>query len=320
LTHQQNGHLAQMQGRIASSAAGSSAQTTSSTRGELTMGTSSTGTSGSASDWGSDFFGTLNEMPAEPVTGIGHILEAMSTLPAFRDARQWVLRNLGITQGSSVIEAGCGNAADLPDILSTVGTKGRVVGVDPTKAFVEIARTRAGQLGAANARFEIGDIRSIPAKDGEFDAAFCDKVLIHAGPPKSAVGEMVRVTRAGGRVGAIEWLPFFVVSASQRAGLDAFNSIFRKAVYDYFVSSNLARHFRAAGLKDVKTEALLAHTDNLDAHPFWRTFIVEQMPMFVHVGLIEEAAAQAFLADIEALNGKGDFSASFIVQAAVGTK
>jgi ubiquinone/menaquinone biosynthesis C-methylase UbiE len=284
------------------------------------MATSSTGTSGSASDWGSDFFGTLNEMPAEPVTGIGHILEAMSTLPAFRDARQWVLRNLGITQASSVIEAGCGNAADLPDILSIVGTKGRVVGVDPTKAFVESARTRAGQLGAANARFEIGDIRSIPAKDGEFDAAFCDKVLIHAGPPKAAVGEMVRVTRAGGRVGAIEWLPFFVVSASQPAGLDAFNSIFRKAVYDYFVSCNLARHFRAAGLKDVKTEAILAHTDNLDADPFWRAFIVHQMPMFVHVGLIEEAAAQAFLGDIEALNDKGDFSASFIVQAAAGTK
>jgi hypothetical protein len=40
-----------------------------------------------AADWGSDFFGTLNEMPAEPVTGISHILEAMATLPAYRDAR-----------------------------------------------------------------------------------------------------------------------------------------------------------------------------------------------------------------------------------------
>jgi hypothetical protein len=44
------------------------------------------------------------------------------------------------------------------------------------------------------------------------------------------------------------------------------------------------------------------------------------MPMFVHVGLIEEAIAQAFLADIEDLNAKGEFNANFIVQAAVGTK
>jgi ubiquinone/menaquinone biosynthesis C-methylase UbiE len=176
------------------------------------MATSSTGKTGSTSDWGSDFFGTLNEMPSEPVTEIGHILEAMSTLPAFHDARHWVLRNLGITQGSSLIEAGCGNAAALSDILSTVGTKGRVVGVDPTKAFIESARTRAKHLGAPDARFEVGDIRSIPFTDGEFHAAFCDKVLIHAGPPKTALAEMIRVTRNGGCVGAIEWLPFFIVS------------------------------------------------------------------------------------------------------------
>jgi hypothetical protein len=42
--------------------------------------------------------------------------------------------------------------------------------------------------------------------------------------------------------------------------------------------------------------------------------------MFTHVGLIEDGTAQAFLADIEQLNAKGEFSASFIVQAAVGTK
>jgi ubiquinone/menaquinone biosynthesis C-methylase UbiE len=259
-------------------------------------------------------------MPPEPVNGIGHILEAMSTLPAFRDGRRWVLRNLGISQGSSVIEAGCGNAAALPDILSVVGTEGRVVGIDPTIAFVESARTRAGQLGAHKARFEVGDIRAIPSADGEFDAAFCDKVLIHAGPPKAALGEMVRVTRGAGRVGAIEWLPFFAMSSSQPAALDTFNDIFRKAVYEYFISCNLARHFRAAGLRDVVTEAFLAHTANLDAHPFWRAFIVQQMPMFIFAGLIEEAPARAFLADIEELNAKGEFSVSFIVQAAVGTK
>lgn len=274
----------------------------------------------SAVDWGSDFFGTLNEMPAEPVTGIGRILEAMATLPAYHDARQWLLQNLGISQGSSVMEAGCGTGAALSDVLSVVGKKGRITGNDPTKAFVESARARAEQLGAANARYEIGDIRSIAADDGEFDAAFCDKVLIHAGPPKAALTEMARVTRGAGHVGALEWLPFFAVSSSRPEALDAFNAIFRKACYDYFVSLNLARHFHSAGLKDIRTQAFLAHTDNLDVHPFWRAFIFQQIPMFVHVELIDQATAQTLLADLEALNAKGEFSASFIVQAAVGTK
>jgi ubiquinone/menaquinone biosynthesis C-methylase UbiE len=271
-------------------------------------------------DWGSDFFGTLNEMPAEPVTGIGHILEAMATLPAYRDARQWLLQNLGISHGSSVIEAGCGTGAALSEILSIVGKKGRITGIDSTTAFVEGARMRATKLDAPNTRYEIGDIRSIAAGNGEFDAAFCDKVLIHAGPPKVALMEMARVTRSGGHVGALEWLPFFAVSSNQPHALDAFNAIFRNACYDYFVSLNLARHFHSAGLEDIRTQAFLAHTDNLDAHPFWRAFIFRQMPMFVHVNLIDETTAQTFLDELEALNARGEFSASFIVQVAVGTK
>ena len=127
------------------------------------------------------------------------------------------------------------------------------------------------------------------------------------------------MTRPGGGVGAIEWLPFFAISATDLAALAAFNAIFPKAVYEYFVSVNLARHFRAAGLENVRTRAFLAHTTSLD-EPAWRAFIVHQMPMFIHAGLIEEPQANAFLNDIEALNAAGTFSASFIVQAATGTR
>ena len=44
-----------------------------------------------AEEWGADFFGGLNEMPPEPVAGLGQLLDAMTTLAAFRDARQWLL-------------------------------------------------------------------------------------------------------------------------------------------------------------------------------------------------------------------------------------
>jgi ubiquinone/menaquinone biosynthesis C-methylase UbiE len=270
-------------------------------------------------EWGSDFFGGLNEMPPEPVAGIGHVLEAMATQAAFRDARQWVLANLGVPSGGSILEAGCGNAAHHADLHAIVGPRGRIVGIDPTKAFIESAQRRSKQQGPANATYEIGDIRALPCKDGEFDAAFCDKVLIHAGPASAALREMARVTRPGRGVGAIEWLPLFAISATDLAALAAFNAIFPIAVYEFFVSVNLARHFHAAGLQNIRTHAFLAQTTSLD-EPFWRAFIVHQMPMFIQAGLIEEAQASAFLSDIEALNAAGTFSASFIVQAATGTK
>jgi hypothetical protein len=104
------------------------------------------------------------------------------------------------------------------------------------------------------------------------------------------------------------------------AALAAFNTIFQKAVYEYYVSANLARHFHAAGLENIRTSAFLAHTTSLDEPPFWRAFIVHQMPMFLQAGLIDEPQARAFLKDIEALNATGEFNASFTVQAATGTK
>jgi ubiquinone/menaquinone biosynthesis C-methylase UbiE len=269
--------------------------------------------------WGSDFFGGLNDFPPEPVTFIGQILDTMATLPAFRDARQWVLGNLGVPSGGAILEAGCGNAASHAGLHAVVGPRGRIVGIDPTSAFIEMARSRSQQQGPAKAVYEVGDIRALPCKDGEFDAVLCDKVLIHAGPASAALNEMLRVTRAGGGVGAIEWLPSFVISATDLAALTAFNGIFQKAVYDYQVSANLARHFHAAGLKNVRTQAFLAHTTSLDDPP-WRAFIVHQMPMFIHAGLIEEPQARAFLSDVEALNKAGNFNASFIVQAATGVK
>ena len=210
-------------------------------------------------------------------------------------------------------------AAHHADLHALVGPRGRIVGIDPTKAFIESAQSRSKQQGPANATYEIGDIRALPSKDGEFDAAFCDKVLIHAGPASAALREMARVTRPGGGIGAIEWLPFFAISATDLTAFAAFNAIFPKAVYEFFVAVNLARHFHAAGLQNVRTHAFLAQTTSLD-EPFWRAFIVHQMPMFIQAGLIEEAQASAFLNDIEALNAAGTFSASFIVQAATGRK
>jgi ubiquinone/menaquinone biosynthesis C-methylase UbiE len=271
-------------------------------------------------EWGADFFGGLNDLPPEPVAGISHVLDAMAVLPAFRDARQWVLANLRVPSGGSILEAGCGNGASHAELQGIAGVSGRIVGIDPTTGFIETARNRSRQQGWTNATYEAGDIRALPCKDNEFDGVFCDKVLIHAGPASAALREMSRVTRPGGGVGAIEWFPFFVVSATDSEAMTAFNAIFQKAVYDYHVSANLARHFRAARLLNVRTRAFLAQTTSLDEHPFWRAFMIQQMPMFVQANLIEETLANAFLKDIEALNAANSFSASFIVQCATGTK
>jgi ubiquinone/menaquinone biosynthesis C-methylase UbiE len=73
-----------------------------------------------------------------------------------------------------------------------------------------------------------GDIRALPvAGDSSLDAAFCEKVLIHAGPTSAALGELVRVVRPGGRAGAIEWYPQFALSTTDPSHATALNAMFR---------------------------------------------------------------------------------------------
>ncbi|MGI9147648.1 MAG: class I SAM-dependent methyltransferase [Chloroflexota bacterium] len=160
-------------------------------------------------------FGTLNEVPAEPVAGIGDILETMGTEPGFRAARVQVLQDLRLHDATGVLEAGCGTGVALADLLEAGGSNLNIVGVDPTEAFVARERERAQRLAAPHATYQVGDIRALPVtREASLDAAFCEKVLIHAGPTSAALGELVRVVRPGGRVGAIEWYPQFALSTT----------------------------------------------------------------------------------------------------------
>lgn len=272
-------------------------------------------------EWTSDFFGSLNDIPAEPVAGIAQILEAMGTEPGFRAARLAVLHDLHLRDSTSVLEAGCGTGVALPDLLDVGGQNLQVIGVDPTDTFVTLARARAEGLGARHARYERGDIRALPLQgEPQLDAAFCDKVLIHAGPPAAALAELIRVVRPGGRVGAIEWYPQFCLSTTDATHEAALNAMFRRICNDYTIAANLGRHFRAAGLHEVVTRTSVTHADSLDEHPFWRAFLIDQLPMFIHAEVLDATLGQALAEDLEALSAAGTFHASFTIRTAVGTK
>jgi len=271
-------------------------------------------------DWAADFFGEVNQMPAEAVTGLDGILGAMGTEPGFKAARRALLRDLRLKAGKTVFEAGCGSGAALPDLIDLMGREARITATDPTTGFVELATKRALEAEAKNARYAVGDIRDIQQTDGSFDAAFCDKVLIHAGPASAALSELVRVTKSGGRVGALEWMPYFVLGSTRPDLVARFNGMLRQAVYDYNVSANLARLLHESGLVDVEERATLASTTGLDGHPFWRAFLIHQLPMFIHAGLLADEEARAFADDLEALSARGEFSGSFIIHTAAGTK
>lgn len=93
-------------------------------------------------------------------------------------------------RGKEVLEVGCGTGLIL-ERLSRVAE--RAVGVDLSPGMLEHAKARGLDVHE-------GSATALPFEDASFDAAVSFKVLAHVEDISSAMGEMGRVVRPGGRV------------------------------------------------------------------------------------------------------------------------
>jgi SAM-dependent methyltransferase len=90
------------------------------------------------------------------------------------------------------LDAACGTGRHAAR-LTALGHS--VVGVDLTPEM--LARARANVPAAT---FVHGDLLALPAADGEFDVVMCGLALAHLSDLDTAVGELARVLRSGGRL------------------------------------------------------------------------------------------------------------------------
>ena len=79
---------------------------------------------------------------------IANIPEALLsfTVAIRRDA----IAYLHLTNGSSVIDVGCGTGASFPYLESVIGESGRIVGIEPSKSMISVARDRVKNEGWKN--------------------------------------------------------------------------------------------------------------------------------------------------------------------------
>lgn len=99
------------------------------------------------------------------------------------------------------LDVGCGTGALTATVLAEAAPAG-VVGVDPSEGFLDTARSR---IRDSRAVFRVGDARSLPVADRQFDAVVSALVLNFVSDPRHAVSEFVRKARPGGVVAAYVW-------------------------------------------------------------------------------------------------------------------
>ena len=79
------------------------------------------------------------------------------------------------------------------------GESGHAIGVDMTDAMVERARNSAATAGLGQVEIRKGDATALPVADGTIDVVSSNGVLNLVPEKESAIAEILRVLKAGGR-------------------------------------------------------------------------------------------------------------------------
>lgn len=113
------------------------------------------------------------------------------------------IAQLRLTRGATVLDAGCGSGVAALELAAVVGPAGLVHAIDPSEAMVA---TTAARSASHPVSARVGDVRAIDLPDDSCDGARTERVLIHLTPDeaRSAVRELTRVVRPGGRISLVE--------------------------------------------------------------------------------------------------------------------
>jgi len=156
---------------------------------------------------------------------------------------------LALKPGQSVLEVGCGSGVFLSGLAEKVQPTGRVFGLDHSDALIEQARKAVHATPhAAIITTEVGNAYKLPYPNGFFDAAHCERVLMHLDDPTAAIREMVRVVRPGGVVVAAE--PNWAGIQFDHPDQETFRAVYLRALTARQVDMGMTlnRRFAEAGL------------------------------------------------------------------------
>ncbi|MFN8215491.1 MAG: class I SAM-dependent methyltransferase [Solirubrobacterales bacterium] len=106
--------------------------------------------------------------------------------------------------GDRVLDVGCGWGETSRRLAELVGASGAVLGVDLSRRFVESARRESAEAGVENVRFQVMDAQH-GDPGGPFDYAFSRFGIMFFADPVSALANLRRALRPGGRLVAVVW-------------------------------------------------------------------------------------------------------------------
>ena len=109
--------------------------------------------------------------------------------------RSAVIEALDVRSGNTYLDVGCGGGHLVQELGIATGSKGRVVGIDPSRQMVENTRAICQSLSCVEV-IE-GNASEIPVEDAQFDGVAALQVYEYVKDVGSALAEARRVLKPG---------------------------------------------------------------------------------------------------------------------------
>lgn len=118
---------------------------------------------------------------------------------------QQTIERLSLADGDHVLDVCCGTGGSAIPAAVTVGSNGKVIGVDIAKSLLELARNKSRQQGLENIEFQHGDFENLGFPNESFDAIVCVFGIFFVPDMLGAVQELWRMVRPGGKLAITSW-------------------------------------------------------------------------------------------------------------------
>jgi SAM-dependent methyltransferase len=167
-----------------------------------------------------------------------------------RESGEALVKELGITNGTRVLDLGCGDGTTA---IPAARLGAEVLGVDIARNLLAAGAARAAEAGLTNCTFQEGDASDLrDLDDASFDLVVSIFGAMFAPRPFDVAAELVRVTRPGGRIVMGNWIPGDPTLVAQILKISAAYSPpppegFVSPV-TWGVESNVVERFGAAGI------------------------------------------------------------------------